>query len=223
MTDQPQTPCLVPAVASPKILDSVRSFYAKLIAEQGPTPAGVDWPDARRQTIRFRELCRLFPTNGQTFSVLDYGCGYGALLAYLQTNGFSCEYYGFDICEPMIEAARRAHPGFKDRFLGALDYNNSFDFVVSSGVLSSKRNADLQVWEDQVWATLDIMNQVSKKGFAFNVLSAWRESHRKLDFLYYGDPAEYLRKVWRYSPNIALLHDYDLWDFTVLVRKCIPA
>jgi SAM-dependent methyltransferase len=222
MSEQGQTFYHTPSVASSKIFDAVRSFYSKLIAEKGPTPAGVDWPDSRRQTIRFRELCRLFPADGQKFSVLDYGCGYGALLPYLQSNGFSCEYYGFDICEAMIEAARRTHPGFEDRFQGVLDCSKAFDFVLSSGVFSGKLDAGVQAWEDEVWRTIDVMNQISKKGFAFNVLSAWREPHRKLDFVYYGDPAEFVRKMRRYSANIALLHDYDLWDFTILVRKNLP-
>ncbi len=208
------TTTAIPAVFAP-----VRTFFSRLIASEGPTPAGVDWPDTARQTIRFRELCRLFPLGKEEFSVLDYGCGYGALLPYLQANGFSCNYFGFDICEDMILSARRLHPGSEKRFQAALDPTQQFDFVVLSGALSLKLAADPRAWEEEIWRIIDTMDRLSTKGFGFNLLSAWREPDRKKDFLYYGDPAEFLRKMWRYSPNVAVLHDYDLWDFTVLVRK----
>jgi hypothetical protein len=38
--------------------------------------------------------------------------------------------------------------------------------------------------------------------------------------LYYADPAQvfdYCKR--RFSPNVALLHDYGLYEFTILVRK----
>ena len=38
--------------------------------------------------------------------------------------------------------------------------------------------------------------------------------------LYYADPCELFdRCKRRYSRNVALLHDYDLYEFTILVRK----
>ena len=38
--------------------------------------------------------------------------------------------------------------------------------------------------------------------------------------LYYGDPCfffDYCKK--HFSRNVALLHDYEIYDFTILVRK----
>ena len=61
----------------PLIFAPIRSYYTDRIIGNGPTPAGVDWPDAKRQITRFGELARLFPRGGAPFSVLDYGCGYG--------------------------------------------------------------------------------------------------------------------------------------------------
>jgi SAM-dependent methyltransferase len=219
---KPITSGLKPSIEAPGVFHEVHSFWSKLITEAGPTPAGVDWPDTRRQIIRFRELCRLLPADGQSFSVLDYGCGYGALVTYLQLNGFACEYFGFDISEEMIDTARRVHPGLEDRFRSHLAVDESFDFVVLSGAFNRKQAVDLRAWENFVWNTIDILDRMSRKGFGFNVLSGWRDPRRKEDFLYYGDPIEYLQRVWTYSPNIAIFHDYDLWDFTILVRKDVP-
>ena len=59
--------------------------------------------------------------------------------------------------------------------------------------------------------------KLSKKGFGFNLLSTyvdWKEDH-----LYYGDPLFFFdfckRHVSRY---VSLLHDYPLYEWTILVR-----
>jgi hypothetical protein len=39
------------------------------------------------------------------------------------------------------------------------------------------------------------------------------------DHLYYADPGEFFEICKRvYSRNVALLHDYGLYEFTILVR-----
>ncbi|MBK8618373.1 MAG: methyltransferase domain-containing protein [Anaerolineales bacterium] len=58
------------------------------------------------QDIRFDQILKVI--EGDTpFSLLDYGCGYGALADYIETKGFSAEYIGFDILESAIETARK--------------------------------------------------------------------------------------------------------------------
>ena len=44
-------------------------------------------------------------------SLIDFGCGYGALLDYLGAVGRRVAYRGFDISEAMIQAARARHAG----------------------------------------------------------------------------------------------------------------
>ena len=40
------------------------------------------------------------------------------------------------------------------------------------------------------------------------------------DYLYYGDPLFYFDYSKRhFSRNVALLHDYDLYEFTLLIKK----
>jgi len=40
------------------------------------------------------------------------------------------------------------------------------------------------------------------------------------DYLYYGDPCFYFDLCKRsYSRQVALMHDYGLYEFTLLVRK----
>ena len=47
-----------------------------------------------------------------------------------------------------------------------------------------------------------------------------RDADRMQGYLYYADPCALFDRCKRcYSRNVALLHDYDLYEFTILVRK----
>jgi SAM-dependent methyltransferase len=221
MTPTGRHPRVDPDDYIPGVFRPVRSYYSERVVANGPTPAGVDWPDASRQTIRFRELARLFPTGGEPFSILDYGCGYGALRSYLRGQEFLAEYSGFDISEQMIATARLLFPEAADCFHTSLCTQRRYDYVIASGVFNVKLDAAEEAWESELWNIIELMNTMSLKGFGFNVLSSWRKPGRKKDFLYYGDPASFLNRLKQYSSEIALLHNYGLWDFTVLIRKDI--
>jgi hypothetical protein len=64
------------------------------------------------------------------------------------------------------------------------------------------------------------MDRAGRKGFAFNCLTSYSDPERMRDDLYYGDPCYYFDLCKRlYSPQVSLLHDYGLWEFTIIVRK----
>ena len=76
-------------------LDHVKSYFDKRIQEYGASPRGSDWNSETSQNIRFDQLLKVVET--QRFSLLDYGCGYGALADYLEIKGLNANYYGYDI------------------------------------------------------------------------------------------------------------------------------
>jgi hypothetical protein len=52
------------------------------------------------------------------------------------------------------------------------------------------------------------------------MLTSYSDPDRMRPDLYYANPGEIFDQCkQRYSPQVALLHDYGLWEFTVLVRK----
>ena len=64
------------------------------------------------------------------------------------------------------------------------------------------------------------MNSKSKHAFSFNLLTKYSDKEFMQDYLYYADPLFYFDYCKRnYSKNVALLHDYYQYDFTILVRK----
>ncbi len=55
---------------------------------------------------------------------------------------------------------------------------------------------------------------------AFNLLTSYSDKDMMRPDLYYGDPLFYFDYCKRnFSQNVALLHDYGLFEFTILVKK----
>jgi len=202
------------------LLDAVQQYYAHTLEKFGPEPSGVDWNSLESQALRFKQLARLF--EGQNdFSINDYGCGYSALIPYLLERGFRFEYFGFDICTPMIESGAGLHGKFPFcRFSSDEAQIPQADYTVASGIFNVKFDFDEGIWEQHVFDTLGKMHSVSKMGFAFNVLTSYSDAHLRRRDLYYADPLKmfaYCRE--HFSRFVALLHDYPLFEFTILVRN----
>jgi len=194
----------------------VRDYYTRRLAEHGPTPRGVDWNGTESQEVRFRQLVKL--CEGRAAPVLgDYGCGYGALMGWARTAGFLGEYRGYDVSPAMVAAARAQFPDevFDDRE-ATLD---GCDFVVASGVLNVKLATPLPEWEAYVLRTIDRLAALGRAGFGFNALTSYSDPDRMRPDLYYADPCRLFDLCKRkYARNVALLHDYGLYEFTILVR-----
>jgi SAM-dependent methyltransferase len=202
-------------------LRSVAEYYSARIRDRGATPAGVDWNSSEGQTLRFAQLLRLIEQRGTAaFSLDDYGCGYGALLDHMRALGLDPDYLGLDVADPMITAARAAHPGDEARFLVGASSPRRADFAVASGILNVKLGTSVSEWEHHVAQVLDTLAAGSTKGFAFNCLSTYSDPPYRKDHLYYADPKFYFDLAMRkYGRKISLIHDYGLYEFTLLVRK----
>src|SRR6185295_2880621 len=75
-----------------EIVDAVVEYYETKLASFGTTARGVDWKDEASQTKRFEQLVRALGLDERAdrFSIVDFGCGYGALLSFLRRRGFDC-------------------------------------------------------------------------------------------------------------------------------------
>jgi SAM-dependent methyltransferase len=198
------------------LLDAVQRYYSNKVVEHGPTAKGVDWNDAESQELRFEQLLKICDSD-TPFTINDYGCGYGALAAYLAGRGYDVAYTGFDISEEMVARARELHD---ERFVQRDDELAPADYTVASGIFNVKLEAPVDAWEQHVYRTLSRLDELSRRGFAFNMLTSYSDPERMRPDLYYPDPRVVFDHCKRtYSRWVALLHDYGLYEFTVLVRK----
>ncbi|HET6595544.1 MAG TPA: class I SAM-dependent methyltransferase [Anaerolineales bacterium] len=200
-------------------LDHVKSYFDKRIREHGASPRGSDWNSETSQNIRFDQLLKV--VESESFSILDYGCGYGALADYLLTKGFDADYYGYDILESAIEAARQAHQDKPRRtFLTDKAQLPVCDYVVASGIFNFRGEQSFEKWTDYVLSVLNEFSRLSQRGFSSNFLTKYSDADRMRSDLYYADPLflfDYCKR--NFSKDVALLHDYHLYDFTLLIRK----
>lgn len=203
-----------------KILADTKSYYDNKIILHDATPAGVDWNSLESQVLRFQKLLELCDLS-KTFSINDVGCGYGALYEYLSNRSLQFNYCGIDISEAMLEKARQNyHNQVNCTFKAGLDCMELADYSVASGIFNVKLACEKSEWQSYILWVLDNMNQVSRKGFAFNCLTTYSDIEYMRNDLYYGDPCyffDYCKK--RYAKNVALIHDYGLYEFTIIVRK----
>jgi len=201
------------------VLDAVRRYYSGKIVEHGPTARGVDWNDEASQELRFEQLLKLLDSSSP-FTVNDYGCGYGALARYLEGRGYSFRYTGFDISEEMLQRALAFLSGTGCRFVNRADELEPADYTIASGVFNVRLNVADEPWEAHVLETLHRFDELSRRGFAFNMLTSYSDPERMRPDLYYADPrAIFYHCKQSYSRWVSLLHDYGLYEFTILVRK----
>jgi len=202
-----------------KILGDVRNYYDGKLEAHGPTARGVDWNSDESQRLRFSQLLKICDGDAD-FTINDYGCGYGALVDCLAEDGRPFHYQGFDISAHMIAKAGELHPLNNAVFLSELSQLKPSDYTVASGIFNVRLQTDARQWEEYVLETLEVIDRLSRKGFAFNLLTKYSDPEFMRPDLYYADPLFYFDYCkTRYSRFVSLLHDYPLYEFTMLVRK----
>lgn len=160
----------------------------------------MDWKDEDSQCSRFKALCRLLEAD--LGSVNDWGCGYGAFAKY------ALRYTGYDIVPQELK---------RGRFILSDVPTMVADYTVASGLFNVKLDCPADEWRAYVLRSIKIMNDMSRKGFGFNVLSSWCE--KKEDRLFYASPLDMILEARKYSHLVEMNHTYSPYDFTILVRK----
>ncbi len=195
----------------------VGAFYTEQLQDHGSTARGVAWNSEESQRLRFHQLLKVAPPT-EEFSLNDYGCGYAALLDHVDEAGLSVLYHGHDFSSEMVASARERHGGRSGVSFGveASDLPVA-DVTVASGIFNVLAGADKSSWRDYVYDTAREMAELSRHGIAFNMLTTY--SDWETEGLYYADPCEMFDWCKReLSRHVTLIHDYGLYEFTMIVR-----
>lgn len=202
----------------------IHAYYSGTIKKYGATPLGVDWSCVPTQELRFLKLLRLCDF-GAPFSLNDIGCGYGALLDFLerQHSGMLVDYLGIDLVPAMIRHACRLHraPG---RFIRGHTIPRVADYCVASGIFNVQLEQPLRVWEALIASTLDQMHQASTRGFAVNFMRAPPTGRPVRRGLYVTEPkrwSQYCTEHLRIRTRV--IEGYGMPEFTLLARRRIRA
>lgn len=201
-------------------LNAISEYYDEKIKFFGPTPSGVDWKDHASQYIRLQKITEILPKS-EEFSINDLGCGYGEMAIYLREAGYGFHYFGYDMSEKMISEAGN----YLSSLANVTLIKNSTleiecDFSVASGIFNVKCENEIQIWQKHIYDTLNMMYEKSTRGFSFNILSSYLDAVKQKNYIYYGNPNDYLQYcLKKFSRNVRLDHSYGLYEFTVHVLK----
>ena len=206
-----------------EIEEELNRYYAENLSHFGAGAKGVGWKNDEAQKKRFIQLSKAIE-EFSNFSINDLGCGVGDFYDFLLYNKYQNFYYnGFDVLERMVSLATERHQA--NEFVQFFKVEGAkglipADYTVASGIFNLKYHLYEHQWVSYILETLYYMNSNSIKGFAFNMLTKYSDKEYMQDHLYYADPLfffDYCKK--NYSRNVALLHDYNEYDFTLIVRK----
>lgn len=204
----------------PKTLDGIRDLYEGNLAAHGTTSKSVGWRDEASQQLRFERLARVIDRGAGAFTANDWGCGYGAMFEYLD-GAFAAalsSYTGYDISEEMLAAARARCTDGRATFVHGAEVTVDADYTFVSGTFNVRLQATDDEWDAYIKRHLEAMYAKSRRGIAFNLLTThvdWKQ-----DNLFYADPGDFVdfckRRLSRY---VTLFHDYQLFEWTILVTR----
>ena len=201
-----------------KIYNDVDKYYSNKIKLFGARHKGLDWKSEESQFIRFHQLSKIIEIDNSSLN--DIGCGLGDLTRYINNNFLNIKYTGYDISKVMINNATKLYP--QNKFIHIKNFNKVkvADYSIASGIFNVKMKYSKKQWLAYILDTLKEMNLKSKKGFSFNLLSKYSDKHYMKENLFYASPLFFFDYcISKFSKNICLKHDYNLYEFTVLVRK----
>jgi SAM-dependent methyltransferase len=190
-------------------------WYEDKVRAYGYDHRGLGFGNKSSQEKRFEALLELGDLDGAT--LLDVGCGFGDLLAFLNDRGIEPVYTGIDICKPMIERCRERHDGklaiFRVADVMDFDPRQGFDYVVASGLFG----LDAEGTRDRIRPTLERMFRWSRFGIAANFLSAC--SPTPAEGRIYVEPWKALEAGLALTPATRLNHSYLPNDFTLYLYR----
>lgn len=201
-------------------LNKVKDLYDNNISEFGIDPKSVGWGTQEKINTRFKQLFHMIDDKSIPFSLNEIGSGYGEAVKYCLNNGYNLtEYVGLDISQKMIDAANVYLADFQNKkMLLASSLTEKKEYALASGIFNVKFDTGENDWSQHVINTINNLNDNSTKGFSFNMLTSYVDY--KAEDLYYADSLFYFDYCKRnFSKNVALLHDYNMYEFTIVVKK----
>ncbi|MCX8490243.1 MAG: methyltransferase domain-containing protein [Cyclobacteriaceae bacterium] len=200
------------------MIDQLNTYYRANLASHGASAKGVGWKNEEAQQVRFEQLQKVIYTDN--FSINDAGCGVGDLVSSLRSVHHNVTYRGYDLMPEMVDGAKTKFPDEQFFLVKALDEMQVADYSIASGILNLKFDHSELKWKEYILETIAILDQKSRLGFSFNALTKYSDTEFMKPELYYSDPLwlfDYCKI--HFAKNVALLHDYSQYDFTILVKK----
>lgn len=153
-------------------------------------------------------------------TLLDVGCGYGALLSHARDKGIGLDYTGIDIVPEMIEHARGLHRDGRficGDFLLMNDIGR-YDYVVCNGILTIKLKASTIDMDKYFNVFVKKLYDSCGIGTSFNLMT--NKVNFQVEDSYYRSPVETLAFCMsELSNRVILNHDHPRFQFWTYVYR----
>ena len=196
-------------------LNKVKKFYNKKFTSFGNSLKTIGWSNRNDQYLRFEKLIYNYNLNNKT--ILDVGCGFGDFYKFLiLKRKTKFKYIGLDISDKIIMEAKNKIKRPNVTFINSdlLNFkHNKIDYVISSGALTYNfRNSD-----EYAKKIIKKMYEISNISCSINFMSTYCDYKLKKNKHYNPE------KIFKFSKSISrkvnLIHDYDLFEFTIQIFK----
>lgn len=204
-----------------QLLEFVSRVYAYRINEYGPVANGVFWKDADGQMLRLELLLQAVEQEDLKgpITVNDLGCGYGALFELLAEEPMmrGGKYFGYDISADMVATAKAKHADPRATFFVSPVATEVADYSFVSGTYNMSMGANRALWTHYIKTSLEQLWKKTAKIMAYNLLD--ENSSNKLDDLYYAERSTFLEHALTLSPDVEIIDDYPLDEFTIIIKR----
>ena len=195
---------------------TVSDTYNKMLADGVNDADRVGWGSADSQEKRFRVLMDIGCFENE--SILDVGCGLGALVDYIHKAHLNLSYTGVDINPKMIQEAQQRHSNIEFIHTDIITdvhllNDRKFDYVFLSGAL----NLAADKHQKTIESMMKEMFALASKGVAINFLSIFSDHLSPGE--YYCNPVDMLQLALSITKKVTLRHDYMPHDFTIYLYK----
>ncbi len=196
-------------------LNKVKKYYNKKFELFGNSIKTIGWSNRKDQYLRFEKL--VYNYNFKNKTILDVGCGFGDFYKYLilkkRTN---FQYIGLDISEKILIEAKNKIKKSNVTFINSdlLNFkHNKIDYSVSSGALTYEfKNSN-----EYAKKIIKKMYEISNISCSINFMSTYCDYKLKKNQHY--SPEKIFKFAKSLSPKVNLIHDYDLFEFTIQIYK----
>jgi SAM-dependent methyltransferase len=181
--------------------------YEELIERYKAGPQSLHFVSQYSQLTRFLQFLKIGLIENK--KILDLGCGLGDFFKFLQEQGITTHYTGYDIVSHFVGHCLKTYPEahFEERDILFSKPAAKFDYIFASGIFAHTNQPS---FEEIVTLAFDMCEQ----GFAFNMFETTQP-----DFFHITQE-EVLFFCNRLNPRKrVLVEEYLPGDYTIILYK----
>jgi len=198
------------------------AIYRDLFTKHKGTPMAVSSESLEHKKIRFTNICNIFKKDKDNITVHEVGMGIADMNQFIIDHFPTKEitYSGTEILEEYVDVSKERFPenSFFLRDITETRFEDSYDYLLLSGVFHQRRDSTIKEWELFSQNILRNSFKMCKKGLSFIFISPFVDFYQTQ--VYYANLPKLLSFINDdLSRFFEIKHNYALYEFTVYVYK----